>query len=106
MVPVREIDTEPPAINTEQPFDRCGTAFGPTRTTAPLRSANGTPVNVVATTGAIVEPPALPETTGIEELEQETKTVAVQNPEYQDTRNLSLTPQINKKMSHKYFRGD
>ena len=58
------------------------------------------PVSVVAATGAIVEPPNLPETMGMEELEQMTKTVAVQNPVYQDTRKLSLTPQTNRKMSH------
>ena len=51
------------------------------------------PVSVVAATGAMGEPPNLPETKGMEELEQETKTVAVQNLEYQDTRNSSLTPQ-------------
>ena len=44
--------------------------------------------------------PNLPETTGMGELEQETKTVAVQHPEYQDTRNSSLTPQTNRKTNH------
>lgn len=43
------------------------------------------PVNMVAATGAMDEPPNLPETTGMEELEQEIKTVAVQKPEYQGT---------------------
>ena len=102
MVPIREIDAKLPAINTEQPFNQHGTAFGPLRTTSPSRSANDMPASVVATTGAIVKPPNLPETTGMEELEQKTKTVAVQNPEYQDTRNLSLTPQTNRKspLSH------
>ena len=100
MVPVRKIDTELPAINAEQPFDQRGTAFGPPKTTAPLWSTNDIPVSMVASTGIMGELPNLPETTGTEELEQETKTVAVQNPEYQDTRNSSLTPQTNRKMSH------
>ena len=41
------------------------------------------PVSVVAVSGAMGELPNLPETTVMEELEQETKTVAVQNPKYQ-----------------------
>ena len=57
------------------------------------------PVSVVAVTGAMGEPPNLLETMEMEELEQETKTVAVQNPNYQDTRKLSLTSQTNRKTS-------
>ena len=58
------------------------------------------PSSMVVATEAMVEPPNLPDTTGMEKLEQETKVVAVQNPEYQDTRNLSLTPHTNRKMNH------
>ena len=57
-------------------------------------------MSVVATTGAMGKPPNLPETTGMEELEQETKMVAVHNPEHQGTRESSLTSQTNRKMSH------
>ena len=48
----------------------------------------------------MVKPPNLPDRTGVEELEQETKVVAVQIPEYWDTMNSSLSPQTNRKMSH------
>ena len=57
-------------------------------------------LSVVAATGVTGETPNLLEITGMEELKQETKSVAVQNPEYQDTRNVYLTPQTHKKMSH------
>ena len=39
-----------------------------------------------------------PETTGMEELDQETNTVTVLNPKYQKMRGSLLTPQISKKM--------
>ena len=58
------------------------------------------PMIMVAAKGAVDEPPILPETTGMEKFEQETKTIAVQNLKHQNTRNLSFTSQTNGKMSH------
>ena len=66
MVPVYTVDAEPPMINAEHPFNQHGTAFGPPKTTALLRSVNNMPSSVVAATGMMGDPPNLPETTGTE----------------------------------------
>ena len=66
MVPVYEINVEPPTINMEHPFGQRGIAFGPPKTTALLRSVNNMPSSVVAATGMMGDPPNLPETTGTE----------------------------------------
>ena len=44
-----------------------------------------------------------PETTGMEGGEQETKTGAVQNPEYQEKGSVLLTPQTNRKNKNQTF---
>ena len=93
MIVVHEINVEPRAINAEQPFDWVGIAFGPPWTTQDInniRSSMGAVKEVMALLDQH-EPPNFPETMRMEKFEQDTKTVVLQNPEYQETTNSSQT---------------
>ena len=82
MMPIHKFNLKWCAIDAEQPLDQRGTTSGPPWTTSPSRGGNDMSSSVLAVTGAMIlldqpKPPSLPEIMGMEELEQETKTLAV-----------------------------